>query len=69
MRDPREMMELQPKLYILGMKRVSEMLNSLYTKNAIIESMENMPKSSISVTKNSVTQYPNVVKLNGSSSN
>ena len=35
---------------------------------SIIESMENMPKSSISVTKNSVTQYPNVIKLFGSSS-
>ena len=33
-----------------------------------IEQRQKMPKNSISVTNNSVTKYPNVIKLNGSSS-
>ena len=33
-----------------------------------IEQRQKMPKSSISVTNNSVTQYQNIIKLNGSSS-
>jgi len=35
---------------------------------SIIESMENMPKSSIKGTNFKGTQYPNVVKLSGSTS-
>ena len=43
-------------------------LDDFPSLRAYIEERQNNVKSSISVTNNSVTKYPNVIKLNGSSS-